>query len=230
MVPGARFPVQSGSLETPPVDIPMSAKAWLIILMLCVLGCTREKPDGNETIQIQDLAGVLYKRGDGRDAIQCHAGSVPRDCGPVNMLEMPIIFDCSDKQFECLYNSADVIAVPRAGLALGQKYSVFGANLTVEQCIGDEGACQIALIKSECADAQSCSCRSVAPGRTMRFSFSGERGVLTFYSAVDPAAAGMGPKVLPDVIPLLTYFLVAEKGFFRTPLALEKLTRDPCKK
>ncbi|MEJ0037663.1 MAG: hypothetical protein WDO68_16585 [Gammaproteobacteria bacterium] len=202
----------------------MNAKAWPLILTLCLVGCTGEKPRGNVPVQSQDLDGVMYKRGDGRDAIQCHAGPVPSDCGPVNPLEMPIIFDCSDEQFECVFNSADVMAVPRAGLTLGQKYTAFGANLTVEQCIGAEGSCEIAVIRSECADAQICSCRSPFPGRTTAFSFSREKGILTFHSVVDPAAAGLDPKVLPDVIPLLTYFLVAKKGFFRTPVALEKAT------
>ncbi len=202
----------------------MNTKAWLIVLTLSLLGCTREQPNGNGAVQVQGLAGVLYKRGDGRDAIQCHAGPAPSDCGPVNMPEMPIIFDCSNENFECVFNSADVMAVPRSNLTLGQKYTAFGANLTVEQCIGDQASCEIAVIKSECADAQTCSCRSPFPGRTTAFSFSRERGVLTFYSVVDPAAAGVDPKVVPHVIPLLTYFLVADKGFFRTPLALEKAT------
>lgn len=198
----------------------MSANTWPIILTMCLLGCVGDKPYDHDSVQ--GVAGVMYKRGDGREVIQCQGGPVPRVCGTLEITAEQIYSDCSDEQFECLFNAADVLAIPRAGLSLGQKYTAFGANLTVERCFGDQASCAIALIKSECADAQTCSCRSAVPGRRTNFYFSRELGVTTFYTIGEPAAIGVDSKMLSDGIPLLTYVLVAEKGFLRAPLSLPK--------
>jgi hypothetical protein len=60
----------------------------------------------------------------------------------------------------------------------------------------------------------------------MKFYFSRELGVTTFYTTADLAAIGVDSKMLVDAIPLMTYFLVAEKGFLRARLALRRATSD----
>jgi hypothetical protein len=203
----------------------LSANTGLIILTLCFLGCAAEKPYDHEPIQ-SIKAGVIYRRGDGREAIQCQGGRVPSMCGSVEINAEQIYYDCSDERFECLFNAADVLAIPKTGLTLGQQYAVFGANLTVERCFGNQASCEVALIKSECTDARTCSCRSSVRGRTMKFYFSRELGVTTFYTTSDVSLIGVDSKMLEDTIPLMTYVLVAEKGFLRTPLALRRATSD----
>lgn len=203
----------------------MSANIGLIILAMCLLGCAGEKPYDHEPIQSME-AGVMYRRGDGLEAIQCQGSHVPRMCGSAEITSEQIYSDCSDEQFECLFNATDVLAIPRAGLESGQKYTVFGANLLVERCFGDQASCEIALIRSECGDTQTCRCRSTVRGRTMRFYFSRELGVTTFYATGEIAAIGIDSKMLTDAIPLMTYVLVAEKGFLRAPLALPRATLD----
>jgi hypothetical protein len=203
----------------------MSANPGLIILTMCLLGCTGEKPYDHEPISIPK-SGVIYRQGDGKDAIQCQGGNVPRMCGSVGFTTKQIYFDCSDQQFECVFNAAgaDVLAIPRGGLNLGQHYSAFGANLTVERCFGDQIACEMALITSECADTSNCGCRSEVRGRRTKFYFSQELGVTTFYTTSDLSSLGVDAKLLADAIPLMTYVLVADKGFLRAPMALRKAT------
>jgi hypothetical protein len=203
----------------------MSANTGLIVLTLCLLGCAAEKPYDHEPTQ-SIKSGVMYRSGDGQDAIQCQGGHVPKICGSVGFTAKQIYFDCSDPQFECLLNAAgaDVLAIPRAGLSLGQNYSAFGANLTVERCFGEQASCEMALIRSECT--RTCSCRSAVRGRTTKFYFSRELGVTAFYTTSDVSSLGVDSKMLADTIPLMTYVLVAEKGFLRTPLALRKATAD----
>jgi hypothetical protein len=209
----------------------MNAKAWPILLTLCLSGCAGEKPYDHDPIQIQRRPGVMYVRGDGREAIECGIGSVPTECGSVEIsgVAEQMYLDCSDEQFECLFNTADVLAIPKAGLTQGQKYTAFGANLTVERCFMDQDSCEVALIRSECGDAQTCSCRSAVPGRTTTFYFSRELGVTAFYTIAEPAAVGVDSKMLTDAIPLLTYVLVAEKGFLRAALSLPRASLD-CRK
>jgi hypothetical protein len=204
----------------------MSVNTGLMILTMFLLSCAGEKPyDDHEPIQSIKF-GVMYRRGDGQDAIQCQGGLVPKMCGSVGMTTKQIYFDCSDEEFECLFNATDVLAIPRPGFALGQRYSAFGANLTVERCFGDQASCEIALIKSECADARSCNCRSAVQGRAIKFYFSREMGVTAFYTTGDFSSIGVDSKMLADAIPLMTYVLVAEKGFLHTPLALRRANAD----
>jgi hypothetical protein len=137
-----------------------------------------------------------------------------------------IFYDCSDQQFECVFNAvgADVLAIPRAGLSLGQHYSAFGADLTVERCFGDQASCEMALIRSECADTRGCSCPAAEHRRTTKFYFSRDLGITSFYTTSDLSSIGVDAKLLADALPLLTYVLVAEKGFLRAPMALRKAT------
>ncbi|HZF17533.1 MAG TPA: hypothetical protein VE046_16505 [Steroidobacteraceae bacterium] len=204
----------------------MNAKSWPMLLTLCVPGCAGEKPYDHDLIQIQGRPGVMYKRGDGREVIECESRHVPGGCGSLETsgITEQVFSDCSDEQFECLFNSADVLAIPKAGLTVGQKYTAFGANLTVEQCFGDQASCGIAVIKSACADVQTCSCRSTVQGRATTFYFSRELGITAFYTIGAPAAVGVDSKMLAEAIPLLTYVLVAEKGFLRASLALPRAT------
>lgn len=204
--------------------VPTTANTWPLVLRLCLLGCVVDQPYDSGPEQIQGRAGAMYLRGDGREVIECVVGRPPSMCGSVEVSGLPgqIYFDCSDEKFECLFNTADVLAVPRAGLALGQKYTAFGANLTVERCFVDEASCEIALIRSECADAETCSGRSKVPGRKTLFYFSRQLGITAFYTIGDLGAIGVDSKMLMDAIPLLTYILVAEKGFLRAPLSLQR--------
>jgi hypothetical protein len=54
--------------------------------------------------------------------------------------------------------------------------------------------------------------------------FSRELGVTAFYTTSDVSSIGVDSKMLADAIPLITYILVAEKGFLRAPLALKRAT------
>jgi hypothetical protein len=56
----------------------------------------------------------------------------------------------------------------------------------------------------------------------MKFYFSRELGVTTFYTTGDFGAIGVDSKMLADAIPLMTYSLVAEKGFLRAPFGTPK--------
>jgi hypothetical protein len=207
----------------------MNAHARLILLTLCLVACVSDKPYDSEPVQIMGRPGAMYIRGDARETIECSSGRVPRQCGPVEISGLPgqPYFDCSDAQFKCLFNG-DVLAIPKTGgLTMGQKYSSFGANLTVERCFLNLASCEMAMVKSECADPQTCGCRS---GRTTMFYFSRERGITAFYTISEPPSdmgeppSGVDPKMLTDAIPLLTYILVAEKGFLRAPLSLPRAT------
>jgi hypothetical protein len=208
----------------------MNVCARLILLTVFLAGCAVDKPYDSEPIQIMGRPGTLYIRGDARAVIECSGGPAPRECGSVEVLSLSgeIYRDCSDAQFECLFNGV-VLAIPKTGgLTLGQKYSAFGASLTVEQCFLNLDTCELAMIKSECAVPGICGCR---PGSRAVFYFSRERGITAFYRIAEPPS-GMGEppngidlkKLMTDSIPLLTYVLVAEKGFLRTPLSLRRAT------
>lgn len=203
----------------------MKVEAWPIVLTVCLLGCADRKPFDHDPIQISGRPGTVYTRGDARAVIECGGGSVPSECGSVDSsgLTDQVYFDCSDEEFECLFNSSDVLAVPKAGLTLGKKYSAFHANLTVEQCFDDQATCAIAMIRSECTDAQVCGCRSAVKGRKTIFYFSRELGVTAFYTVGEPPT-GVDSKMLADSVPLLTYVLVAKEGFLRAPLSLRRAT------
>lgn len=209
----------------------MSAKAVLICLLTtCLLGCVGEKPYDHDPIRFQGRDGVIYKRGDGRAIVECRGSPVPNQCASLDKSGVTdqVYLDCSNDQFECLFNTSDVLAIPKAGLASGQKYTVFGANLTVERCFGDQGACEIAVIRSECADAQICTCRSAVPGRILTFYYSHDFGVTAFYAIARPTEVRLDSSTLSDAIPLLTYTLVAEKGFLQAPSSLGKATLGAC--
>lgn len=211
----------------------MNVKPWPTLLLLCLSGCAverpyqaDEKPWDSDPVQIHGVPGLMYIRGDGRAGIMCSLSS-PTECGDLDTFGMTeqIFLDCSDEEFQCLFNRADVLAIPRSGLVEGQEYTAFGANLTVERCFGEEGSCEIAMIKSKCKDSQTCSCRSEVLNRTTTFYFSNELGVTAFYTVgahpfeIDPQRA---TQLVTDSIPLLTYVLVAEKGFLRTDLPLRR--------
>jgi hypothetical protein len=208
----------------------MNVFARLILLTVFLAGCAVDKLYDSEPVQIMGRPGTMYIRGDARGVIECSGGAAPRECGSVEISGVPgeIYLDCSDAQFECLFNG-NVLAIPKTGgLTLGQKYSAFGASLTVEQCFLNLDPCELAMIESECAAPRTCGCRS---GSRAVFYFSRERGITAFYRIADPPS-GMGEppkgidpkKLMTDAIPLLTYVLVAEKGFLRTPLSLRRAT------
>ena len=133
-----------------------------------------------------------------------------------------LYFDCSDEQFNCLMSTADVLAVPKAGLKMGQKYSVFGTNLTVERCFRDEATCEIAVhyfALCRCSKSAAAVPRET-PGRVTTFYYSRDLGVTAFYTVADTSDIGVDAGRLADALPLLTFVLVAEKGFLRAPLVL----------
>jgi hypothetical protein len=195
--------------------VSIAAHTWPIILMVCLLGDADDHPYDGDPIQIQGRHGAMYLRGDGREVIECSVGSPPEICGALEVtgLSHQIYLDCSDEQFECLFNLYGVPAIPRAGLTLGQKYTAYGANLSVERCFGDQDSCEIAMIKSECHAERPV---------TIMFYFSSELGITTFYPTGGPPR-GVDAKMLTDAIPLMTYVLVAEKGFLRVPLSLRRV-------
>jgi len=202
----------------------MNPNAWPIALSASLLACAGSEPYDQRLVGTI-THGLMYMRGDGLEAIQCQGGNVPTMCGSVEIMGEQIFSDCSDEQYECIFNTADVFAIPRAGLTPGQDYRVFGAKLRVERCFGEKGGCEVAMIKSECADEQTCSCRSAVRGRTTTYYFSQELGITTFYSIGDATSLGVDSKMLADAVPLVTFVLTADKGFLRTPLALPKIAQ-----
>jgi hypothetical protein len=196
---------------------------WLWVAILLAGCASAHVPEQNAEKEKQV---VLYKRGDGGEAIRCWLLLTPVICASTDDLSSSLFFDCSDEQFECVFDTVNAMAVPRAGLVSGQKYSIFGSNLAVERCFGDRGSCDMALISSRCADESGCTCRRAGLNSKTLFYFSKDRGITSYYTTSDDpselSAKGIDPSLLADSIPLVTYFLVAERGFFRTPLALEK--------
>jgi hypothetical protein len=202
---------------------PVNMNAWPIMPLLFLAGCVGGRMTAHNSMHpYMDM----YKRGDGRETIQCRAIQPRNIC---ETLSAPVLlyFDCSDTQFECVFDTMDVLAIPRAGLALGQQYSVYGAKLTVERCFGDQTSCTTALISSKCVESLTCSCRSGTTASTAFFYFSRDIGVTAFYSAPDISPdLGIDAKMRADFIPLVTYALVAEKGFLRAPLTLDRTRLD----
>ena len=203
-----------------------------ILVTIGLIGVATGEADQAVPPKTVDLPGLVYRKGDAGDAIQCQGGEVPKNCGSISVLGAQTFTDCSTQQYECLFNEADVLAIPKKALSLGQKYTVFGATLTVERCFAaGQTPCAIALIRSECAGPKDCECRSPFPGRKALFYFSPDLGVLSYYAINDPTTIGFDSKWIADSLPMVTYNLVAEKGFFRTPLALPKATKvGTCKK
>lgn len=197
----------------------MKINVWLMVLMLSLMGCADSRSSTQDSAQ-QPMVD-MYKRGDGRETIQCR-GIEPRNiCGSSGYGSEVVFSDCSNEQFKCLISVADVFAVPRTGLTLGQEYSVFGANLVVERCFGNKGTCEFAKISSKCADAQVCNCRSASFGRSTTFYYSRDAGVTAFYTIRDDLSAiGVDAKMLADGLPLITYVLVADKGLLNAALSL----------
>jgi hypothetical protein len=164
----------------------------------------------------------MYKRGDGRDTIQCRAIRPRNICGALTTPSL-IYFDCSDANYDCLFDSTDVLATPKSPLVLGQRYQVFGSELTVERCFGPNDSCDVAMISSRCSSGSDCNCRSTIPGRATVFYFSTEKGITAFRAVADiPASSGLDPKAVSDAAPLTTYVLVEESGFLRTTLSLDR--------
>lgn len=193
-----------------------------LLATLGLYGCAHDRPYDSRPLQIHELPGVLYVRGDGSAVIQCQGGSRPTTCGELNDAGggSLLYLDCSDARFECLYDTSDVLAVPKAGLAPGQRYTAFGAEFVVDRCFGDQPSCEIALIRSTCTDASTCRCRPSGPNRSLTFYYSRERGITSFYPIGLPEVPGVDAQLRADAAPLLTYVLVAERGFLRAPLAL----------
>jgi hypothetical protein len=119
-------------------------------------------------------------------------------------------------------STADVLAVPKAGLTQGQRYLVFGTNLEVERCFGDQATCEVAVISSRCADAGICKCRSDIPNRVTTFYYSRDLGVTAFFTKGDVENLGVDTDTLMDALPLLTYVLVGKEGFLKMPLGLPR--------
>jgi hypothetical protein len=197
----------------------MRAGTSTLIFAMILWGCIGDPAPAQTQLAAPKVD--MYKRGDGRETISCRIGS-PGDCGSRELGPELLYSDCSDEQFLCLMSTADVLAVPKAGLKPGQEYSVFGAKLAVERCFGDQATCEVAVISSRCADAEICTCRSSLKGRTTRFYYSRELGVTAFYTVAGDARVGMDAAMLADALPLLTYVLVAEKGFLNAPLSLRR--------
>jgi hypothetical protein len=166
----------------------------------------------------------IYRLGNGEDDIHCMLmPELPdSDICATHQWMSTLYKDCSDAEFDCIFDDYNVMAVPRRTLVAGETYRAFGATLTVERCF-DERECKIAMITSTCADAAVCSCRRADVGQTkVVFYSSAERGVTAFYSTAvslaDAAKIGLDEAMLEDSIPLRTFVLQADKGFLRMPV------------
>lgn len=194
----------------------MNTNAWPIILVLFLQGCVGNPSTAHDSTLV---SGVTYKRGDG-ETIDCAHSQRVYACGSRNA-PFFIYFDCSDEQFECVFDTSNVLAIPKAGPTLGQQYSVYGAKLTVERC---QHACKEALISSRCLEGLTCSCRGGISDTTTYFYFSREIGVTAFYFVPDVSAEPeRDVKTLLQLVPLQTFVLVSEQGFLRAPLALGRM-------
>jgi hypothetical protein len=198
----------------------MTKTGSLLLLLPLFSGCVAEEPYDHGSIA-NPTAGAMYRLGDGEGAIQCQGGKVSRLCGSGGIAGF-VYSDCSNIEFDCVFDGTNVIAIPRIGYKLGQLYRSYGADLKVERCFGDQPSCEVAMIKSKCVDAEICSCRSAAPGQVLTFYYTRTRGVTAFYATADAPAIGVDLNLFHDALPLLTYTLSAEEGFLRKPLALRK--------
>ena len=61
-------------------------------------------------------------------------------------------------------------------------------------------------------------------GRKTTFYYRRDVGVTAFFTVADTAHIGVDADMLADALPLLTYVLVAEKGFLSAPLSLRRAT------
>jgi hypothetical protein len=202
-------------------------KVWLLLssVLLCACASGASPSHGNRESPTA-TNWDMYKAG-GRSTIQCQGLGIARLCGSMPSTTY-MYFDCSNEQFECLFNSRDVLAIPRAGLSPGQTYSVFGATLKVERCFEARSGCQIFMISSTCSSDSDCECGPVKR-RTIIY-YTPDRGVIAFYTVSDdPALSEMNvdAATLRDAIPILTFVLVAPEGFLKMPTALEKLAQNP---
>lgn len=161
----------------------------------------------------------LYQRGDGRESVRC-VRAPDRDVCASNDQLGHLYSDCSIAEFDCVFDSYNVFAVPKQGLVQGQEYEVFGARLKVERCFGDSNGCSVAMISSACASDATCSCRLAKIGRTRAiFYYSSDLGITAFYTTfsegpMDQAQTAIHAK-LHDAIPLRTYVLMTGPGFLR---------------
>jgi len=173
-------------------------------------------------IEKHDVA--LYQQGSAEDGVGCNRSPGGALCGTRRWPQQSFK-DCSDAQFRCVFDEFNVMAVPKSGDSLheGQVFTVFGATLTVQRCLAEQGNCDVAMISSTCADDAVCSCRRPDIGKSrIVFFYARERGVTAFYSdiaasAVDLAMLDVASAELNDAIPLRTFVLVANEGFLNSP-------------
>lgn len=180
----------------------------------------------------RDVRAPFYQRGDGGETVECQGLPVRNMCGSEKAPSL-IYYDCSDGKFNCVFDTHNVIAVPKAGLALGQRYSSFGADLIVERCFGLEGRCDIALVTSTCAVNSVCECRFMeGDPSSITFVYSREKGVTAFYTLRDAkelSKLGVDAELVVDTLPLLTFVLVAEEGLLKAELSLTRaVLRTQC--
>jgi hypothetical protein len=202
-----------GRIQT--AEFTVNANACPIIWVLFLQSCVGNPLTAHNSTPV---SGVTYKSGDG-ETIDCAHSRRVYACGS-RSAPLFIYFDCSDEQFECVFDTSNVLAIPKAGLTLGQQYSVYGAKLTVERC---QHACKEALISSRCVEGLTCSCRGGGgiSDITTFFYFSRDIGVAAFYFVPDVSPEpGRDAKTLLELVPLQTFVLVSEQGFLRAPLAL----------
>lgn len=202
----------------------MIAKVCVSISLLSLLGCAQTNLAGGKSPHIESAA--MYQLGDGKQTIRCDSRVVPNICAGSGLLSSPLLFDCSDERFDCVFDTLNVMAVPKGGYALGESYQAFGASLKVERCFGDQATCEMAVISSRCEDASDCTCRLAEHKQKTIFYFSRERGIIAFYTTLENtselADKGIGSDFFNDAVPMMTYFLIAEKGLLRAPWVLEK--------
>jgi len=160
----------------------------------------------------------LYRRGDGGESIVCMRAPDRDVCASSDQLGNQFS-DCSDADFECVFDYYNVFAVPKKGVALGQEFEVFGAALKVERCFGEANQCEMAMISSHCAAGAECACRVTDVGETRGvFYYSKEEGITAFYTTLPKdqhVGSGAETAASDDAIPLRIYVLAAESGFLR---------------
>jgi hypothetical protein len=201
-----------------------AAKVWTVVLVVFLASCVNGPIDERNQYPKGEY-GVIYKRGDRQSEIQCQGGKIPSMCGSIEATGQQTYYDCSERQFDCVFDGINVFAAPTSGFSAGQQFHVFGAILSVKRCFGDQATCDIAVVTSACAEARICRCRSPGNGAKATFYFSREFGIVNFNSTADLSDLGVDAAMKADAVPLLTYVLVADKGFLRMPLALPKVTR-----
>lgn len=92
------------------MQMTMMFTACLIPTALLLLGCAgRDLPA--PTTSPAEL--TLYKRGDSRDTISCQLLLAPVICATSSGLVTPLYYDCSDAQFDCVFDTLNVMAVPK---------------------------------------------------------------------------------------------------------------------